>query len=303
MSVELAERLHIGPAGWQYEDWNGIFYPSPRPRGFDALEYVASYFNLDEINSTFYRVPAPETCQRWAERVAHNPNFLFTAKAHQAMTHGPADLPPEVDAFRAAMEPLVEAERLGCVLLQFPWAFRFEAAERRRIDTLVAALRPLPLAVEVRHASWDAGDAEAFLAAHDVAVCGIDQPVIGESRPPYRFRAGAPGAYFRFHGRNYRNWFAADAGRDARYDYNYSAAELSPWADVIRRAAAQASRVFVVLNNHFRGQAPANAFELDALLRGARPTAPAPLRRAFPRLREVTDAGPGEPGTPGDLFG
>lgn len=303
MSEKREERLHIGPAGWQYDDWNGTFYPSPRPRGFDALEYVASYFNLDEINSTFYRVPAPETCRRWAERVAHNGRFLFTAKAHRALTHGPLDRPPELAAFCAAMEPLAAANRLGCVLLQFPWSFRCNGDARRRIGALVAALRPLPLAVEVRHASWDSDDAEAFLASHDVSVCGIDQPVIGESRAPYRFRAGPAGAYFRFHGRNYRNWFAADADRDARYDYLYSPAELSPWADVIRRAAADGTRAFVVLNNHFRGQAPANAFELEALLAGTRPPAPAVLRRAYPRLAATTSAAPDQFGAPGDLFG
>jgi uncharacterized protein YecE (DUF72 family) len=303
LSVELQERLHIGPAGWQYEDWNGIFYPSTRPRGFDALEYVASYFNLDEINSTFYRVPRPETCRRWAERVGHNPQFLFTAKAHQSMTHGPLDRPRELDAFRAAMRPLADAGRLGCVLLQFPWSFRFEDAARRRIDAMVESLHPLPLALEVRHASWDSEQADLFLRAHDVAVCGIDQPVIGESRPPYRFRAGPAGAYFRLHGRNYRNWFASDAGRDARYDYLYTAEELSPWANVIRRATADSKRVFVVLNNHFRGQAPANAFELDAMVTGRRPLAPATLRRAYPRLAQSTDAGPEDPATPGDLFG
>jgi uncharacterized protein YecE (DUF72 family) len=302
VSLELEERLHVGPAGWQYEDWNGIFYPSPRPRGFDALEYVASYFNLDEINSTFYRVPAPETCRRWAERVAHHGRFLFTAKAHQALTHGPSDHPTEVDAMRRALEPLAAAGRLGCVLLQFPWSFRFEPAARRRIDSLVPALAPLPLAVEVRHASWDTDAADSFLAAHDVAVCGIDQPVIGESRPPFRYRAGPAGAYFRLHGRNYRNWFAEDAGRDARYDYLYSAAELSPWADVIRRAATASTRVFVVLNNHFRGQAPANAFELSAALTGQHPPAPATLRRAYPRLAESTAPGPDEPAAPRDLF-
>jgi uncharacterized protein YecE (DUF72 family) len=302
LSAQLEERLYIGPAGWQYEDWNGIFYPSPRPRGFDALEYVASYFNLDEINSTFYRVPAPETCRTWAERVTHNPRFLFTAKAHQALTHGPDDRPREIDAFRAAMEPLAEARRLGCVLLQFPWSFRFDDNARRRVDTLVPALHPLPLAIEVRHASWDHDDADAFLAGHGVAVCGIDQPVIGESRPPLRFQAGPAGAYFRFHGRNNQNWFGAGVGRDARYDYLYSPDELSPWAGVIRRAAADNSRVFVVLNNHFRGQAPANAFELGALLTGKRPPAPSTLRRAFPRLSESTTA-PDDPSATGDLFG
>ncbi len=302
MSAELEHRLHVGPAGWQYEDWNGVFYPSPRPRGFDALEYVASYFNLDEINSTFYRVPTPATCRSWARRVEHNPRFLFTVKAHQALTHGPSDRPAELTALRRAVEALLSAERLGCVLLQFPWSFRFDAAARRRIETIVPELRPLPLAVEVRHATWDTGAADAFLADAQVSVCGIDQPVIGESRPPYRHHAGPAGAYFRFHGRNYRNWFGQNVGRDARYDYLYSAEELSPWAAVIRRAATESARVFVVLNNHFRGQAPANAFELTAALTGAHQPAPSVLRRAYPRLAGSTTASDDDGTAFRDLF-
>ena len=127
-------------------------------------------------------------------------------------------------------------------------------------------------------------------------MCGIDQPVIGESLEPYQFRAGPAGAYFRFHGRNYRHWFAEDAGRDARYDYLYSPEELSPWAAVIKKAAAEVSSTYVVLNNHFRGQAPANAFELAFALFGNKPVAPQTLRRAIPRLAERTTArdAPGE---------
>lgn len=301
-STDWHEHLFIGPAGWQYDDWNGIFYPSPRPRAFDALEYVASYFNLDEINSTFYRVPDPDLCRRWTQRVAHNPRFLFTAKAHRALTHGAVDHPPELDSFRRGMQPLAAAGRLGCVLLQFPWSFRFEARPRQRIEALVAALAPLPLAIEVRHASWDTPHADEFLAGTGASVCGIDQPVIGESRPPYRHHAGAAGAYFRFHGRNYANWFRDGAGRDARYDYLYPAAELSPWAGVIAGAAQESRRVFVVLNNHFRGQAPANAFELEAMLTGKRPGAPPGLRAAYPGIVAHTVAATA-PGVDGDLFG
>jgi uncharacterized protein YecE (DUF72 family) len=267
-------------------------YPLPRPRGFDPLAYVSSYLNLVEINSTFYRIPTPATCRRWLSRVAIHPHFLFTAKAHQAFTHRDDAGPAERTQFLRAMEPLQEGGRLGAVLLQFPWSFRFDAPARQRLHKLAADFQGLPLAVEVRHAGWESDDAQSYLAEQPFAVCGIDQPVIGESLRPYRYRAGPAGAYFRFHGRNYRNWFANDVGRDARYDYLYRESELSPWADVIR--------VFVVLNNHFRGQGPANAFDLAAMLLGRAVPAPAAIRRAFPSLApHTTVAG----GASDDLFG
>ncbi len=298
MSLETG--LYIGPAGWQYDDWYGTVYPSPRPRGFDPLAYLASYFNLIEINSTFYRVPAPATCRKWLDRVEMHPGFLFTAKAHQSFTHRHDSR--EHAEFVRALEPLHDGGRLGAVLLQFPWSFRFDAPARAHLDGLMRGLGNLPLVLEVRHASWEADDAQAYLAAAPIAVCGIDQPVIGESLRPYHYRPGPAGAYFRFHGRNYAHWFAANSGRDQRYDYLYPVAELSPWADVIRKAATASERVFVVLNNHFRGQAPANAFELAAMLLGRRLPAPAALRRSFPALAEHTSPPHGET-EDGDLFG
>ena len=301
MSEPLEHRVHIGPAGWAYPDWDGIFYPPRRPRGFDALRYVASYFTLVEINSTFYRVPAPHVVRRWAERVADRPDFTFTLKAHQSLTHHGPSPSAELAALHRAIDPLAGAARLGAVLLQFPWSFRFDEQSRAQLGTRVRELHPHPLAVEVRHGSWATPEASEFLASLGVTVCGIDQPLIGESIPPYHHRAGPAGAYFRLHGRNYRNWFAGDAGRDARYDYLYTPDELSPWAAVIRRAAAAAPAAYVVLNNHFRGQAAANAFEMAFALFGRRPVAPETLRRAIPRLVESTTAR-GEPGAEPTLF-
>ncbi len=298
--VSNAAEFHIGAAGWQYDDWYGTVYPSPRPRGFDPLAYVASYFNLVEINSTFYRVPEPATCRRWLERIDAHPDFLFTAKAHQSFTHRDHSHSADRAQFVRAMAPLHNCGRLGAVLLQYPWSFRFDAPSRHRLDALLHDLASLPLALEVRHASWESDDARAYLAEKRIAVAGIDQPVIGESLHPYQFIPGDAGCYFRFHGRNYKDWFAK-AGRDRRYDYLYTTSELSPWAEVIRKAAQSSKRVFVVLNNHFRGQAPANAFELASMLLNRSLPAPATLRRTYPALRDVT-TGSANAVADGELF-
>jgi uncharacterized protein YecE (DUF72 family) len=291
VSNALHENIRIGPAGWDYPDWDGIFYPPSRRRGFDALAYIASYFTLVEINSTFYRVPAPAVTRRWVERVADRSAFTFTVKAHQSLTHQPDDgTPPELVTLCHAIDPIAGAGKLGALLLQFPWSFRFEDESRRHLEARVEELRPYPLALEIRHGSWETPEADAYLAGLGLTVCGIDQPVMGDSLRPYYYRSGPAGVYFRLHGRNYQNWFAENAGRDARYDYLYRPEELSPWAAVIQKAAAATSATHVVLNNHFRGQAPANAFELAFLLTGRKLPAPQRLRRAFPRLEESTVA-------------
>jgi len=294
--------VRIGPAGWSYPDWDGIVYPAPTERAarFDALEYLSSYFNLIEINSTFYRVPTATTCRSWTRRTPVAPHFRFSVKAYRDFTHARAGDPlAEADAFRRALAPIVEDGKLSAVLVQFPWSFRCDDAARRRIDAVAAALSPLPLAVEVRHSSWTSPEGRRWLASTGHTVCGIDQPVIGESIAPFHHIAGTAGAYFRFHGRNYRDWFREGAGRDARYDYLYSADELRSWLSTIRAAAA-GGPASVVMNNHFRGQAVANAFELMEMLTGTPARAPRALRRAYPALETVTT--PDDDGGTGWLF-
>jgi len=53
--------IRVGTAGWAYEDWNSIVYPERPGRGFDRLGLMASLFDTNEINSTFYRIPSPRT--------------------------------------------------------------------------------------------------------------------------------------------------------------------------------------------------------------------------------------------------
>jgi len=86
-------------------------------------------------------------------------------------------------------------------------------------------------------------------------------------------------AYVRVHGRNYRDWFRKNAGRDARYDYLYTRSELQPWAERVTELAGsdRAQDVYVVTNNHFRGQAAANAKMLESMVEGHAVLAPPEL--------------------------
>lgn len=289
--------IHIGPAGWAYPDWEGVVYPARKPSGFDPLGYLSRYFDCVEVNATFYRMPAARSCAAWVERTRERPRFLFTVKLHHVFTHESAD-PPAGDAgkFRDAIAPLVGAGRLGCLLAQFPWSFRNSPRGMARLERLADAFTGLPLAVEVRHASWDTDTFRAFLSARGVGICNIDQPLFHASMPPAA-RSTSPVGYFRLHGLNRDDWFREGAGRDARYDYLYAEKELEPWVARIRTVGARAPRVFVILNNHYKGKAACNALELAASISGAPPAAPPPLLEAFPRLRGVCLPPAAEPGT------
>ena len=291
----------VGTAGWSYDDWKGRVYPDPRPRGFDELRFLAGYLDFLEVNSTFYRVPTETTVEGWVRRVSGLARFSFTAKVHRDFTHGEdaAGGPAAARAFLEALRPLRESGRLAALLLQFPWSFRDGPDARRRLGRLCEFFRDLPLVVEVRHASFGTPEAEAFLSALGAGVASVDMPAASSNLPP-RERAPGPLGYVRLHGRNAAAWFDPAAGRDQRYDYLYSPAEIDAVAARVRRIAAEAPTTFVVTNNHFRGQGPANSFMLKARLLGHPVPVPPDLLQAYPFLAQ--DAAPPPPGAQRRLF-
>ena len=273
----------MGVAGWDYDDWRGPVYPVPAERGFDPLAFLAGYFDVVEVNSTFYRPQAAKVARSWARRVAHRPDFRFTAKLWRRFTHERrAFTADDVKAAREPLEALAEEGRLGAVLLQFPWSFKRDEGSREWLRDVAAAFRGLPLVLEVRHASWNVPELYQSLAEQGIGFVNVDQPVFRNSLGPSA-RATAAVGYVRIHGRNYRDWFRAEAGRDERYDYLYSADELRPWAE---RAGALARLpgvrdVYVVTNNHFGGQEVANAAMLRSMVDGRKARVPPELFRRF----------------------
>jgi uncharacterized protein YecE (DUF72 family) len=299
----LKPRLYIGPAGWSYPDWNGVVYPAKKPRDFDPLEYISFYFNLIEINSTFYRLPTRETSRRWAERVTANPDFRFSLKAHKEITH--SEVHPEqsaVDIFKSTVDPLLNADRLVCVLLQFPWSFRNTEKNRERLERTIRWFDPFPVSVELRHGGWDQKETVEAITGHGATVCAVDQPLVGDSLTIKTHAPGLPGPYFRLHGRNKAEWFRPGTNRDLRYNYLYSGDELKDMARAVREAMVPGTPVTVVLNNHFRGQAVANALELNSILSETRVVVPRQALDRYPRLNEIAAADPKSIPVEGWLF-
>ncbi|HUP01278.1 MAG TPA: DUF72 domain-containing protein [Gemmatimonadota bacterium] len=308
MSEPPSAKVYIGPAGWSYDDWKGIVYPreAGRPAGrrgrFDPLEYLAGYFDVIEINSSFYRPPPARWTRSWVRRVEENPRFRFTAKLWRRFTHE-RDSPPSADEiaeYREGIDVLAEEDRLLAVLVQFPWSFRNGPEERQWLATVAGTFADYPLVLEVRHASWDEPDVLAWLAERGIALATIDQPLHDGSLEPVERRT-APRAYYRLHGRNHAAWFAPDRPSHERYNYLYRPEELEPWAARIREAARErgVEAVIAITNNHYQGQAIVNALQLKAWSGEERVAVPEPLREAFPGiLEDVALEPPAQP----DLF-
>ncbi|MEE8106967.1 MAG: DUF72 domain-containing protein [Planctomycetota bacterium] len=273
--------IRVGTAGFSYKDWEGPVYPEAKPRGFDPLAFMAGFFPCIEMNVTFYRPPTPENVAKWLRSVEASPDFRFAFKLYRGLTHAREDetLAPFLDAMAVCRD----ADRLGAILMQFPFFFENSQDNRRRLSRLASGLSGWPTVIEVRHNSWITDPALDFLRRLDLSICNIDICSTPTAIPPGSFATG-PIGYVRLHGRNREAWFDKKATAAQKYDYLYGPAELSEWTAHVRRIAADAETTFVITNNHFAGKAVANAFQLARELCGTSAEPPEQLVRRYPDL-------------------
>jgi uncharacterized protein YecE (DUF72 family) len=237
-----------------------------------------------EVNTSFYQPLRPEIVRLWIKKVEQNPKFLFCAKLNRRFTHDRMLAPGEIKTFKEGLWPLLQAKKFGCLLMQFPWTFRYTEENRAYFIKVRRAFGEFPLAAEMRHASWSHDEAVGTFIDHRVAFCNIDQAAYTKAMPPTDF-VTSPIVYVRLHGRNPQDWtheFEKAGKPAARHDYLYSTAELTDWRDRIDRMHPFASSAFVFMNNDIGGKAIVNGIQLSELLGDDRHRAPAELARRYP---------------------
>ena len=293
--------IRVGPAGFSYKDWEGIFYPPGMSRRKEhPLQLVARCLDMVEINTSFYGHIKPEIAKLWARIVSDvNPAFKFTAKLHRSFTHSPmaameptsaVSIRPNDDDERLAREgldALTATGKFGALLIQFPVSFKNTALNREYLETLLRNFIEYPRVVEVRHSTWNNPETIAYFAERNVSFCNIDQPQLGRSLEPTTHVTSSIG-YVRLHGRNYDQWFEAETSAD-RYNYLYKPNELAGWKERVESIAREAKVTFVVTNNHFEAKAGVNALQLKSMLTGRRVLAPESLIQHYPELRQIAD--------------
>jgi uncharacterized protein YecE (DUF72 family) len=272
MSSEAS--VYIGTSGWSYPKgegtWKGYFYPGGR---VNELEYYSQFFNTVEVNSSFYRPPDPGFVYNWARRVPAG--FLFAVKLWQKFTHPKmyqeatgeeaVIAQSDVNLFKKCLEPLVKDGKLGALLAQFPPSFKNDSYGRQMLGAVANAFREYRLAVELRHRSWsDAASTAGFLRENNVAWVQIDEPKFSTSVAA-EVPVTADMAYFRFHGRNAKDWWTGNA--ETRYKYHYSGEEIAGLAERVKAASEKVHMLFAFFNNHWQAYAPRNANDLKKALR------------------------------------
>ena len=254
----------------------------------DKLRFIAGYFDVIEINSTFYRPPDPKTASSWAERTADLEGFFFTAKINREVTHQGKVTVEMADAFKRGLAPLREAGRLRHLLAQFRYDFADNPTARQHLEMIRGAYGALSnLTMELRHNSWQSSSAMNFLASLGVSVANLDYPV---TRDSFKLRHCSIGehAYFRLHGRNYKAWFSK-SGRDETYNYLYPEDELREIVDRAVAIARQSKTLTLIANNHYQGKEGANALQIRSMISGRKVKVPPALLRKYPELEKIAE--------------
>jgi uncharacterized protein YecE (DUF72 family) len=269
------------------------------------------------VNASFYRLPDPGVTRKWAQRTPAQFDFalkLFQKFTHPSMYHksSKAGVPPEldtaavpavslgdVDAFKAAIDPIAQAGKLGALLAQFPPSFRDSPDTRAYLIWLLQMFKGYPVAVELRHRSWSDRVTETLTLLNELgaAWAQIDEPKFRFSIRQNLLPNLRGLYYLRLHGRNAEKWWTHDHP-DERYNYLYSPQEIESFSETVSSVRRLVQKIYVFMNNHFAAKAVANAATLRHLIgQGVPGTYPEGMLTRYPFMRGYArEAGGTKPG-------
>ncbi|MCX7705197.1 MAG: DUF72 domain-containing protein [bacterium] len=239
------KNLFIGTSGWNYQDWQGIFYPADLSSK-EYLKFYSRYFNTVEINSSFYHFPKDTTYKNWYCQVPDN--FIFSVKVHRSITHIKRLSEIEKEWWKFINGAKILGRKLGVILFQFPASFRYNVKNLERIENFFSLSKDeIKISFEFRHASWDNEKICELLKRYNAGWV-----IANSSRYPEMENITADFVYMRMHGP--QELFASE------YSEN-QLKELSSKIKIWRKT----KEVFVYFNNDFYGYAVKNAGRLVKL--------------------------------------
>jgi uncharacterized protein YecE (DUF72 family) len=285
-------KIEVGTASWTDKTLlESGWYPQTADNPEKRLAYYARQFPLVEVDSTYYGPPNEQTTKLWADRTPAG--FTFNIKAFSLLTGHPtkvsaiykdlrpetekknvypADLPPQSyeeiwSRFLGALDPLVDAGKLGVLLFQFPPWFGIRRSNKEFMLEVTARCKPLRPVFELRNASWFDGanqnETLDWLRAHQLPFVCVDMPQGYKSSIPPVVAATSDLAVVRFHGHSDK-WTSKDIHE--KFGYKYSKAELTEWAPKLKQLAAETDTTHVLMNNCYSDYAQSNASTLIELL-------------------------------------
>jgi uncharacterized protein YecE (DUF72 family) len=275
--------VRIGTASWTDPGFVRDWYP----KGLAAekrLRWYAEHFDLVEINSTFYALPALSSVKRWCEETPEG--FLFDVKLPKVLSRHSMQvkfLPPELRSrvetqkgiiklteaterlvakrLLQLFDPMRNAGKLGGFLLQMSPAFRPKTHKLSDLDTLAELFASHPLAVELRNRDWVTrerfDETVKYFKERRLTLVLVDAPDSEHFTvmPGFDSVTDQRLGYFRLHGRNAEGYIKGRSVAE-RFDYDYSPEEVREIAERLRKVDKEVERLHVIANNNRSNYAP-----------------------------------------------
>jgi len=265
--------IRVGTCSWSQHEG---FYPEGLPSN-EQIAFYAREFPVVELDATFYTMMPRRNFELWAERTPEG--FVFDVKPYRQLTWHDRKKPPDdglAEAFRDTLQPLRDADKLGAVHFQFPPWYKHEENNVAYLRHIRDLFPDNALSVEFRHRSWLEGEEVPavldLLRKERISLTVVDEPQLGSGSVPTVLEVTNPELVIvRFHGRNYKKWYARTETSSERFDYLYSEEELADWAPRVEQLAQEAREIHVLFNNNAQDYPVRNARQLRMLLQeGAR---------------------------------
>lgn len=260
--------VYLGTGGYSDTDMLGTLYPlGTKKTGF--LSEYAKHYGAVEINSSFY-APLGQKAYEGMLRKSEA-KIKFAIKLHQDFSHTLKATPEHAEAFIEAIQPLIEADCLAPLLIQFPHGFDRTREHRLYLAKLADWFHDYPLAVEFRHASWHIAQVEHSFQKFGLIWCSVDYPQVKGlpnsrllfTQSTVQHNTAKRIGYLRMHGNNLNWWDAMSASE--RHDYRYTPQEMQNWAQAIANQRQHFDELYVF----FQNSTNAHAYYNIAMLREA----------------------------------
>ena len=247
--------IRIGTAGWSYKDWVGPFYPKTT-KPSDYLAYYTKYFDIVEVNSTFYSPLPFQTLKNWFYNTPDD--FRFSIKIWQKISHKRknVDFPEVISEFFHRLRVL--EPKIDYYLLQLPPWLKYSEKQMNFIQNnldLITNSTEKKIAIEFRDNSWFDENIINEIVSNKVILCTA---YLQDLKP--------------FYYKNQSSIYIRAIGDRNLTSFNKTQRSMNIMSDHLLQSVKQymnmdnISDIFIIYNNHFTGFSPMDSINLKKKL-------------------------------------
>ncbi len=241
--MKNAEHILIGTSGWNYDHWQGPFYPEDLANS-KWLDFYSKTFSTVEVNNSFYQLPAEKTFKSWRENTPAG--FTFAVKASRYITHMKKLKDPGEALTKFFKRVEILGDKMGPVLFQLPPRWKANPERLRAFIKLLS--RDHRYTFEFRDNSWWHSEIFQILSDANAAFCIYELAGVISPR-----EITADFIYIRLH------------GPGDKYQGQYDNRTLAGWTGAFANWIKKVNTIYCYFDNDQNGYAAQDAARLQEM--------------------------------------